>query len=1575
MNREKKVIISVIAVLLIIAIIGVTLLVINNNANEFKLIGEKFSDNYYDNGWSKEAVAEVKNDTIPIPTGFSCEKEIDDDTIIIKDEQGNKYLWVPYDENIDPTPYEEEVKKYYGDLGIKSSSAETISSMQNYGGFYIGITENKENIINVNISEEEYAQKKEEVEEIYDNDEVVEATLLGYDELVTFLHYRDILDNEFGLQLTDKAYELATTDSTTITTDETTTDETTTDETTTDETTTDETTTDETTTDETDGTTTIVGGDETTSVTVDNTKVSGGITVEYEDESNTTNTVVEPEEHAPDIDQNREKLDDDELITVSDAREELQTYYLDGKQNNIKNLNSIESKVIVKDEWEEYVDEVIITDVIANYSNVVPIPKGFRYYNGKYVSNGMDENNGIAIVDNNNENLVYVWIPVEEDLEQVKEDLKEKYQSYYADSSYDMSEFDNLTEELPDELIQSIAEYGGFYMSEAELGYDDNANLYNRQRGMKKNENGDWYVNIGDYYRKVEDSNKKAGITYTDEMLNLTYDNAVSIASGVYEGNDDYGVISHLTYGAEWDAAMLYLLSCGKTAESSDYTANNLYIIDNSTEIGKYTSGGSNYNGYIKAKKINGLWGLAGNLAEITQEKQNGNIVTRGGSYADLGNVKPMASRSQATDNNVNTGDIGFRTCLYIKPTGMANTGDIDDEINKIDNDDIKDEVTTLIEYTESDTEDDIIDTMNTILELAEDEVGTSDSDYIDLETKFSTISSQSTVKEMVAKIEYYKNNIVKHLQSIFGSTSEDDDIYDEIAKIDNSTVRTYVKNLVGYTTNTTESTINTTITNILKIAGDNYDETDTYAEYIELRNMLNDILDYSVEDMISEIDANKYEIVEYLQDIFGTIEDEVDIEDEIDNIDNNTVRSSMSKLINYTADTNTSKFKESMDEILKEVGTSDSYYSKLDSIFNKIKRESSAEDMVDAIEDYQYEIVRYLQDIFGTIEDDEDDIYDEIAKIKVKEVRTAVKTLVNYTSSSNKTKISNTIEDILDLASDEVGTSDSDYIKLEDLLDEILVQKTVSKMISKITSYEDDIVEYLKDIFGEKNSDDIQDMIDEINNADVRKDVTRLVNYTTSTSSSTISTTITNILAAASDRVETSDTYYKELKSLLKEITSQTTIAKKIDKIEEKAEEIIDSLINIFVSSTDEDIYNMIEKINNDDVEEDVKELIEYTSSTSESTINEKLEDILSVAKNQVGGSNITTPYYTDLEEIFYDIMTESTPSRKISIIKSKRTEIVRYLIRIFSYDELYANIWSINNDVKDDVENLVEYTSNSSRTTINSTITKILSKAKIKVGVSDSNYIELKKLLDEITKLSTSSKKVSKIADYTGKIVDYLINIFGTSTSDEIYDMIDKINDDKVEGEVKELIYTSTANSNTINEKVKNILTAAENKLVPDDSNYNYLKSNYDSLRYIFEDIVGTSELSGKVEIIDSSKVQIVRYLIRIFNDNDLYVNIGKIENDDVRIDVEDLTFYTSNSNTTQINSTIDNILSKSVDKVGTSDSNYMALEKILNEIKKVESSSNKVRMISNSADTIVDYLINIFGSDYPELIVPVE
>ena len=92
-------------------------------------------------------------------------------------------------------------------------------------------------------------------------------------------------------------------------------------------------------------------------------------------------------------------------------------------------------------------------------------------------------------------------------------------------------------------------------------------------------------------------------------------------------------------------------------------------LLVDSSSIGKYSGGN---NSILNSKLINGLWGIAGNLEEITQERlESGKVVLRGGSYSMLGSEIPLAGRGylncEKNDEVIKEDSVGFRNCLYIK--------------------------------------------------------------------------------------------------------------------------------------------------------------------------------------------------------------------------------------------------------------------------------------------------------------------------------------------------------------------------------------------------------------------------------------------------------------------------------------------------------------------------------------------------------------------------------------------------------------------------------------------------------------------------------------------------------------------------------------------------------------------------------------------------------------------------------------------------------------------------------------------------------------------------------------------
>ncbi len=328
-------------------------------------------------------------------------------------------------------------------------------------------------------------------------------------------------------------------------------------------------------------------------------------------------------------------------------------------------LYNSRSNIVEEDENNnEYVEKYINLN-----EESIPIPRGFKYI-------ALSET--IAIQDENNENLVFIWIPVKYDnIESIKESLKLKYKENGIEDVDNIEATDPINSEDYINLKNSIETYKGFYMSVAEFGYDEDGNYYNKARGMDLKTENTGYAKNGDYYRQVTPENYKEGVTEKsglecDEqgVYHLSYDKVISIAKNVY--SEDKSVSSHLTYGFEWDAAMLWLLDTYSNSNISNLEES---ILKDSSDIpgNKYFGLDAEELKSIKTEYLlNGLFGMAGNLSDITQETLNGNYILRGGSWNTKSNETPMASR--ILSETVDATDIGFRTCLYIKTENTNNS-------------------------------------------------------------------------------------------------------------------------------------------------------------------------------------------------------------------------------------------------------------------------------------------------------------------------------------------------------------------------------------------------------------------------------------------------------------------------------------------------------------------------------------------------------------------------------------------------------------------------------------------------------------------------------------------------------------------------------------------------------------------------------------------------------------------------------------------------------------------------------------------------------------------------------------
>jgi len=342
--------------------------------------------------------------------------------------------------------------------------------------------------------------------------------------------------------------------------------------------------------------------------------------------------------------------------------------YYDEDYEDRENDKEGENNPIDPSKW----DEKIVTE-----GNGVPIPQGFVYKTGTVET-------GVVIEQEGSENLRFIWIPVE-DVNKVKEVFKTNAEAAKVEE-LEINSYAEYKDEEVDEytaLVDSIKMYGGFYISEAELGHDEKGSSINVYRPMTIGDYGEFNrVSNGDYYRNLDDGNK-AGLSSKEKDFKLTYESAKSKCKELYDISES--VVSHLTYGLEYDATVNYLIEKGVITLEQAF--------NNSKEIGKYLDTSTQEErakqGIWDEKYLNGIYGLAGNLSEITQEKYDDKIIVRGGSWDTEGNMQQLASKlpmeKEEIEKDIET--IGFRACLYLK----TEHEDISNDLKKIKEQEKKD--------------------------------------------------------------------------------------------------------------------------------------------------------------------------------------------------------------------------------------------------------------------------------------------------------------------------------------------------------------------------------------------------------------------------------------------------------------------------------------------------------------------------------------------------------------------------------------------------------------------------------------------------------------------------------------------------------------------------------------------------------------------------------------------------------------------------------------------------------------------------------------------------------------------
>ena len=402
--------------------------------------------------------------------------------------------------------------------------------------------------------------------------------------------------------------------------------------------------------------------------------------------------IINDKEGKYEIEEVIKNLNEDKLITKAEEREirEKREVVIAGKtvsfkiednkgdQDNTSPHKNIEPGVIAT-ENQKYIEK----DENSKIERVAVIPKGFCVVKE---SSGLTHSipEGLVISDKANDDLnnsqqgnQFVWIPVdklkfEEEFSRGfwgdKESEKSKYNEVNRDGSNPIIEETDITKREAREMYRSVKQNGGFYIGRYEAG----SNLKWFEIGTRKTlvKKGA-YVNTFDY------------ICWGDNIkADTTGDYALSKSRDFYKrDNSNYGAVSTLCYGVQWDAALRFITtSVDHIKDQNQKEKQKNYAKDSSGMgfYGKATSQNMARAGSSEDYKVNNIYDMAGNAWEWTMEIMKNDEyfditadylrVCRGGSYVGFGSSSPAQAR-KGTPNVTGTKGVttGFRIALYIK--------------------------------------------------------------------------------------------------------------------------------------------------------------------------------------------------------------------------------------------------------------------------------------------------------------------------------------------------------------------------------------------------------------------------------------------------------------------------------------------------------------------------------------------------------------------------------------------------------------------------------------------------------------------------------------------------------------------------------------------------------------------------------------------------------------------------------------------------------------------------------------------------------------------------------------------
>ena len=291
------------------------------------------------------------------------------------------------------------------------------------------------------------------------------------------------------------------------------------------------------------------------------------------------------------------------------------------------------------------------------------IPKGFTIVADENGEKSIDK--GLIItdeVDSTGKSIgnEYVWVPVEnKDGTLVRTNWSNNEPTGTID--------ENHTETLPDDLVNSVKTYKGFYIGRYEAG----SNSIRTKTGADT----------------LTDVLTKKGL-YPYNYVSQT--NAVNQTAKMYTDKTKYGVTAILPYGAMWDETLRFIKDNAHNVTVSTTWGNyknatfkftGKYCESPSAVTPTYTKGTDKAKprnarwllttGASETNKAKNIYDLAGNVCEWTQETFDTSYrVSRSDCYingSDDGPSSGNASYRSPAKPGTTTYTLGFRPALYIK--------------------------------------------------------------------------------------------------------------------------------------------------------------------------------------------------------------------------------------------------------------------------------------------------------------------------------------------------------------------------------------------------------------------------------------------------------------------------------------------------------------------------------------------------------------------------------------------------------------------------------------------------------------------------------------------------------------------------------------------------------------------------------------------------------------------------------------------------------------------------------------------------------------------------------------------